>query len=171
MKNRLFEIVSLSDRPNYNLKDGDPISGILGGSLSLLSGLFPNIFGGNRKALTSSDWLTLLPGSGYWSTKLRNYMALHIKYDVDYINNIQEFTRNFVDENKSGICPNIITNNETNFLKCYNAFIDIITRERASGGTSYPGETPGGYGSTLDLNSLLPIALIGIVLIFMKNKK
>ena len=58
------------------------------------------MFGDNRIKLTSTDWNKAFPSNGYWTTKLKNYLANHIAYNVDW-GNIKQFTLYFIDENQS----------------------------------------------------------------------
>lgn len=147
-----FRIATLQDRLS------DPTT-ILTAGVSLLSSLFPNIFGGNRKELTESDWVTMLPGSGYWTVKLRNYLKSRIKYDVDYANNVQPFTIQFVADNKANICPTYDTSNH-NWQACYRKFLQMLQTEAQTAGTEPIGQTPG-LNTGFNLESILPYALIG----------
>ena len=122
MKTRLFEIQTLSEGRRL----ADPVTIITGG-LALLSSLFPNIFGGARRRLTSAYWLQLMPGNGYWTTALRNHLENTIHYDTD-VANIQPFTKYFVHENQASICPEMNLQNypagtfsrpSTNFSKSF----------------------------------------------------
>lgn len=178
---RKFEIVTLSDRQNFqNL--GDPIT-ILTGTVGVLSSIFPNIFGGGRKRLTPDMWREMLPGSGYWSTKLRTYLATRIHYDVDVERNILPFTMQFVADNNQEICPGTYTfqnppgtnpggGGVAGWQPCYQTLIAKINQEKSTGGNAPIGQTPGGFGSTLDYSTLVPIAIGGVVLVaLMKSKK
>lgn len=153
---RKFEIITLRDYQRLS----DPVSIITGG-VALLTQLFPNIFGGGRKELTEADWNTLIPGSGYWTVKLRNYLKSRIKYDVDFTNNVQPFTIQFVADNKQGICPTFNTDNH-NWTACYQKFLQMLKEEQQTGGQSPVGQTPG-ISAGIDWNTILPIALIGVV--------
>jgi hypothetical protein len=178
MKNRLFDIVTLSSRGRL----GDPVT-ILTGGLAVLSQIFPNIFGGGRKRLTDSDWLQMLPGAGYWTQKLRNYLKARIHYDVDYTTNVEPFTLQFVSENHNQICPRTYTfqtppgsnpggNGTASWLPCYQQLLSKLQQETYTGGTSPVGVTPGGYGLTADYSTLMPLAIGAIALVFlMKSKK
>lgn len=162
MKTRLFDIVTLSS--NHS-RLADPAT-ILTAGVAVLTQLFPNIFGGNRKKLTESDWLQLLPGAGYWTTSLRNYLKAHITYDVDYTNNIIPFTKYFVDDNKNQICGGSYTD------ACYSKFLGMLDTEKKTGGMDPVGITPGGYGGTVNYSTLMPLAIGAIALVFlMKSKK
>lgn len=184
MKKRLFDIVTLSGN-NRNLKEVanvDPIT-ILTGGVAVLSQIFPSIFGGNRKRLTEADWLQLIPGAGYWSTKLRNYLKTRIQYDVDFANNTQPFTLQFVSENHNSICPRTYTfqnppgvnpggGGSAGWLPCYEMLLSKLRQEQETGGNSPIGITPGGYGGTIDYSTLMPLAIGAIALVFlMKSKK
>ena len=159
--NRLFDIVTLSDRSRL----ADPIT-ILTGSIAVLSQLFPNIFGGNRRRLTESDWIQLLPGAGYWTTSLRNYLKARIHYDTDYQTNILQYSKNFVYENASELCGGTYSEN------CYSNFLQKLKTETATGGNAPIGITPGGYGQTLNPSLLIPLAVGAVVLVLaMKAKK
>ncbi len=159
---KLFDIVTLSDRQS---RLSDPIT-ILTGGVAVLSQIFPNIFGGNRKRLTDADWVTLLPGAGYWTTSLRNYLKATIHYDTDYTKNVLQFSKNFVYENASQICGGQYTD------ACYSKFLDMLATEQKTGGTSPIGITPGGYGQALNPSLLIPLGVGAIVLVLaMKSKK
>jgi hypothetical protein len=179
MKTRLFDILTLS--ANHK-RLNDPIT-ILTGGVAVLSQLFPNIFGGARKRLTESDWLQLIPGAGYWSTKLRNYLKTRIQYDTDFTANIQPFTLDFVSQNHSLICPRTYTfqnppgNNpggggSQGWLPCYQSLLVLLQKENQTGGQSPVGITPGGYGGTIDYSTILPLAVGAFALVLlMKSKK
>ena len=159
---RLFDIVTLSSRHS---RLADPITVITGG-VAVLSQLFPNIFGGGRKELTQSDWLTLIPGAGYWSTRLREYLKTRIKYDVDFSRNVLPFSQQFAFDNRQTICGSL--DNE----KCYAKFLQLLQTESQTGGVSPVGITPGGVGLTLDYSTIIPLAVGAVVLVaIMKNKK
>jgi hypothetical protein len=169
---RLFDIVTLSSN---HRRLNDPVTVITSG-IAVLSQLFPNIFGGSRKRLTESDWMTLLPGAGYWTTSLRNYLQLHIHYDVDYPGNVLQFTKNFVYERPSELCGlsswGTGTQSGNNFTKCYQNFLLKLQTEKNTGGNSPIGITPGGYGGTLDYSTLVPIAIGAVaIVLLMKSKK
>lgn len=164
MNNRKFEILTLSDcvgcESTYsNL--GDPVSIIVGG-VAVIQGLFPNIFGGGRRELTSADWTQMFPGAGAWTVRLRNYLARTIHYDSD-LGNIEEFTRNFVYENMGSLAG-------ANFTEKYSNFLAIIQQEKFSGGTSPIGNIPG-YVAGINYQQLIPYALGGLVLVFLLKRK
>lgn len=174
---RKFEIVTLRDWQRL----ADPVT-ILTGGLAVLSQLFPNIFGGSRKRLTDADYNQLIPGAGYWSTKFRNYVKTRIHYDVDFANNIQGVTLNFVGTNNEAICPKMYTfqnppgtdpggNGEASWTPCIQKFYEILNQESYTGGTSPVGITPGGIGATLDYSTLLPLAVGALVLVMVMKKK
>lgn len=175
---RKFNIVTLS----ANQRLADPVSVITGG-VALLTSLFPNIFGGGRKRLSNEDWLTLIPGAGYWTTQLREYLKTRIHYDVDFTTNVQPFTVQFVADNNAVICPKTYTfqnppgNNPggggtSGWTPCLTAFYSILNKEKSTGGNSPVGITPGGYGLTTDWSSLIPLAIGGLVLVaLMKSPK
>ena len=179
MNKRLFDIVTLSDYQTLK----DPVTVITAGT-ALLSSLFPNLFGQNRKLLTTNDWIQLIPGSGYWTTKLRSFLSARIKYDVD-LGNMQALTIDFVFENRSLICPDVPVssqcwNNPGTGLyagqgscpECMTKFYAILKQETQTGGMSPVGQTPGGIGQTLNLNALIPLAIAGVVLVAaLKTKK
>lgn len=159
---RLFDIITLS---SSHRRLNDPVSIITGG-IAVLSQLFPNIFGGSRKRLTESDWLQLLPGAGYWTTSLRNYLKARIHYDTDYTNNTLQFSKNFVYENASQICGGPYTD------ACYSKFLQMLKTETQTGGNSPIGITPGGYGGTIDYSTLMPLAIGAVaIVLLMKSKK
>ena len=166
---RLFEIQTLSDHQRL----ADPVTVITGG-VAVLTALFPSIFGGARKKLTTSDWLMLIPGSGHWSTKLRNYLSTRIHYDVDVHANIQPFTVTFVWINGAQICGHpkgtwTAAGPNTEQI-CLQKFYDILAEEQMTGGVSPVGQTPGGYGATINYESLLLMGG-GILLIMAIAKK
>jgi len=170
MRKNYFHIATLQSR-HRSLKD--PVT-ILTGGVALLSQLFPNIFGGARKRLTESDWVTILPGAGYWTTTLRNYLKSRIHYDVDYVNNALQFTKDFVYERPMEVCG--LTNwggaASPRFAGCYASFLEKLQTEKNTGGTSPVGITPGGYGGTIDYSTLMPLAIGAVALVLlMKSKK
>lgn len=184
MRKNYFHIATLQSR-HRNLKEGenvDPVT-ILTGGVAILSQLFPNIFGGGRKRLTDADWIQLIPGAGYWSTKLRNYLKARIHYDVDFPVNVQNMTLQFVSENHNQICPRTYTfqnppgpnpggGGSQGWLPCYQKLLTILQTENNTGGQSPIGITPGGFGGTLDYSTLMPLAIGAIALvILMKSKK
>ena len=156
---RLFEIQTLSDHNYTSLKD--PVSVITGG-VAIIQGLFPNLFGGGRRRLTNQDWLQMFPGNGMYTVRLRNCLSRSIHFDSDLMN-IEEFTRNFVFENMSAL-PG------ANFTEKFQSFLSIINEEKFTGGKSPGGMIPGISGG-LDYSTLLPIAAIGLVLVFAMKKK
>ena len=104
---RPFKIQTLSDRSYSRL--GDPVT-IITGSVALLGQLFPNIFGGSRIRMTDAMWLQIIPGNGYWTDRLRNYLKtkIHFNTDVQKVvagtggqTNLQWATKAFVNENQS----------------------------------------------------------------------
>ena len=184
--NRLFEIQTLSDCGNPHVYNrlgqsgppGQPVDpfAVITGGIGVLSNLFPNIFGGARKKLTSADWLQLIPGSGHWTTKLRNYLAIRIHYDVDAVANIQPFTVTFVWNNGAQICGHAkgtwgAAGPDTE-QKCMQRFFDILREEQRTGGTSPIGQTPGGFGSTINYESLILLGggLLLAMAVFKKKK-
>ena len=166
---RLFEIQTLSERHRL----ADPIA-ILTAGMGTLTALFPNIFGGSRKELTSTDWLELIPGSGHWTTMLRNYLASRIHYDVDAVTNIQPFTTVFVWENGQQICGHPKGTwgaaGAGTEQKCMRRFYDIIREEAMTGGSSPVGQTPGGFGATINYETLLLVGG-GLLLVMAITKK
>lgn len=168
---RLFDIVTLSSRDRGL---ADPVSIITGG-VAVISQIFPNIFGGGRKRLTNEDWIQLMPGSGFWTTKLRNYLQARIHYDVD-LKNIQPFTGAFTWDNRKQICPNVPDscfsyNQPDSCIECNQALYKILEEERKTGGVSPVGLTPGGIGQSINWSLVAPIALGGIVLALALKKK
>ena len=155
---RLFEIQTLSDYTTL----GDPVT-VLTGSIAVLSQLFPNIFGGGRIRLTNAHWMEMFPGNGMWTVRLRNYLSSTIHYDVD-MQNVEQFTRYFVDINKNSI-PG------SNFTEKFQNLLNIIAEEKYTGGKSPGGMIPGIPGG-IDYSTLLPIGLgVVILVLMMKNKK
>lgn len=181
MKNssRLFDILTLSSN-HRSLKD--PLT-ILTGGVAVLTQIFPNIFGGGRKLLTEDNWLQLIPGAGYWTNELRNYLKSRIKYDIDFAPNIKNFTLQFVSENHNQICPGTYTfqtipgenpggGGAAGWLPCYERLLQILQEEKQTGGNKPIGITPGGYGLTADYSTLVPLAIGAVALVFlMKSKK
>lgn len=159
-----FNIVTLSSKHS---RLADPVTVITAG-VSILSQLFPNIFGGARKQLTESDWLQLIPGAGFYTTQLRNYLKTRIKYDVDFTNNVLPFSQQFSFNMRDagGFC------NGCSNDAAYQKLLSVLDKEKSTGGTSPIGITPGGYGLTTDWSSLIPLAIGGVVLVLaMKTKK
>lgn len=179
MNRNYFHIATLQSR-HRSLKD--PVT-ILTGGVALLSQLFPNIFGGARKRLTENDWTLLIPGAGYWSTRLRNYLKARIQYDTDFTANVQPYTLQFVSENHQQICPRTYTfqnppgsnpggGGSQGWLPCYEKLLSILQTESNTGGNSPIGITPGGFGGSLDYSTLMPLAIGAIALVvLMKSKK
>ena len=161
------------------LRDGgtpmDPVTIITGG-VALVSSIFPNLFGGGRKALTSSDWNNLLPGSGYWTSLLRSYLSKSIKYDSD-IKNMEKFTGYFVWDNRQTICPETPSScfpydNPHLCPECMNKFFNLLKKESVTGGNSPVGQFPGGVG-TLDLTTLLLFGagIVAVIAVAKKKKR
>ena len=169
-KTRLFDIATLSDcigcDENYNSSYtslSEPIA-ILTGGIAILQSIFPNLFGGGRRPLTSADWIMMFPGNGNWTVRLRMYLSEHIHYDAD-LPNIAEFSRYFVDENKTAICGINVAFND-----CYQQFLQIIEQEKFSGGTLPIGSIPGMPG-TFNYAALMPWLIGGLALAFIMKKK
>lgn len=161
---RDFEILTLSDHNLAKFRGlKDPISIITGG-VALLQGIFPSLFGGGRRQLTSADWVMMFPGAGAWTVRLKNYLANSIHYDSD-LKNIEQFTRYFVDENKIAICGSGVP-----FNQCYSTFLTIIEQEKFTGGKFPVGIIPG-ITRGLDYASILPFAIGGIILILVLRRK
>jgi len=179
MKNsRMFDIVTLSDNNKgqvfmkNNLND---VVTILTSAAGLLSQIFPNLFGGGKKKLNDSDWLTIIPGAGYWTTELRNYLKTKIQNDTA-LSRVQEYTRYFVDEQRSNIDSNLPPYpayiSSEKFNQVYTKFLSILEQEKLTGGTSPVGLVPGGMGSTFNIQALAPLLIGGIALVaLMKSKK
>ena len=168
-KNGLFDIATLSDcvgcgevydHAEYN-NLSDPIAIITGG-VAILQSIFPNLFGGGRRELTSADWLMMFPGNGFWTVKLRNYLATRIHYDAD-LENIQPFTGVFVSENRAALQGS----NQTERMQY---FLSVIAQEKVSGGALPVGQIPGLPG-TFNYQAMLPFLIGGIVLIMVLKKK
>jgi len=189
-KRRTFTIATLAD----NNRLGEPIS-ILTAGLGLATQLFPNIFGSNRRALTSADWDKLFPGNGYYSVLLKTYLSQRIKYDVDtkflYPFNHQGINMrgaiaDFVVANAAQICPDYTagaggTNracwsdgrNELVCQPCMTIFSKILQQEQYSGGNQPVGQYPGGmFSGTLDMSTILLVGggLLALVLLSKKSK-
>lgn len=167
---RNFEILTLKDNQMKYARLNDAVSIITAGA-SILSQIFPNIFGGSRKRLTAEDWNQLIPGNGFWTVQLRNYLATRIHYDVDFQTNVQPFTIQFVADHKAGICPTFNTDNH-NWTACYQKFLQMLKQETQTSGNLPVGQTPG-ISSGFDWNTIIPIALIGLVAVAVlkKNKR
>lgn len=179
MKNGLFEIQTLQE--NYRL--ADPVAIITGG-VAVLSQIFPNIFGGSRKKLTDADWFQLIPGSGYWSTNFRNFLKARIHYDTDFTSTIQHWTAVYVADNNAQVCPKTYifqnppgthpggTGGNTGWEPCVAKFLELLKLEQSTGGNLPIGQTPGGFGQTVDWSALIPLAIGGVVLVAaMKSKR
>ena len=139
MKTKSFSIATLSGlENNLGALAQDPITIITAGS-AFLQTLFPNLFGSNRTRLTMSDWQKILPGSGYWTVKLRAYFNEHIHYDTN-LDNMAEFTKYFVHNNQQEICgiPNYPAPYDPS---CLDKFYSLLQNESVSGGTGIPGVT------------------------------
>lgn len=162
------------------LQDGEPGGGgmdpisIITGGVALLSSVFPNLFGGGRKRLTSQDWLQLFPGGGYWTTNLRNSLANSIHYDSD-LKNIEKYTGYFVWENRSTICPEVPSScfpydNPHLCPDCMNKFFTLINKEKTTGGQSPVGSYPGGWGS-INYEQVIVYGGIAVLAIALLTKK
>lgn len=164
MRNKkLFEIATLSDHvgwiddhQNYN-NLSEPIAIITGG-VAILQSIFPNLFGGGRRVLTTQDWTQMFPGNGAWTVRLRNYLANTIHYDAD-LTNISPFTRNFVFDNKVALCGVGVP-----FNNCFQTFLQIIEQEKFSGGTFPVGQIPGIAGA-FNYQAFLPWVIGGLALV------
>ena len=155
---------------------GDPVTVITAG-VSLLSQIFPNIFGGSRKRLTQSDWLELIPGNGYWTTKLRNHLAGVIHYNTDvnkinaqcgYITNLQCFTQHFVSQNKVAMGLGQYSGD-----LLMQKFYQLLETERLTGGTQPGGQVPqfiSGAGMSIPLEWLL-IGGLGLAFVLSRGRR
>lgn len=165
---RLFEIQTLSERCTPTLKNyvrlRDPVSIILGGLPAILQ-LFPNWFP-QRKLLDNTDWIKIFPGSGYWTVKLRDYLASKIQYDTD-LKNITEFTRYFVYDNRFTFKPSY---QPGDFESIFKIFSDKLTQEAS--GISTSGNYPIISGTT-SMTTLLLIGggVLAIALIAKKKRR
>ena len=161
---RLFEIQTLSERctPRLSARLGDPVSIILGGIPAIMT-LFPNWFP-QRKQLEQSDWIKFFPGNGYWTVKLRDYLANHIQYDVD-LKNVTEYTRYFVYDNRFTLMPNY---QPGDFEAAFKVFSDKIAAEARgiSGSGNYPIISAG-----MDTTTLLIIGGGVLALALLAKKK
>lgn len=77
--NRNYDIVTLRDCIGCDDQPAPHLSGVFDDVWSFGKGLF----GDDRRELTISDWNQLFPGNGYWSNRLKQYLAGKIKYDTD----------------------------------------------------------------------------------------
>jgi hypothetical protein len=172
---RPFKIQTLSDRSYSRL--GDPIT-VITGSVALLSQLFPNIFGGTRRRLTEQDWLQIIPGNGYWTSGLRNYLKGIIKYDTDVTKivagtgktNLEWMTYGFVTQNKFNLYG---PQGCSNFQDCMPAFYEILKKEAVGGGQQTggpPGYLPG-VGFSIPTEWLLIGAGVLVVIMSKKRKR
>lgn len=177
MHKKNFKITTLS----ANNRLGD-IIGIITGGTALLSELFPSIFGGGRKLLTPADWLSLIPGSGYWTVQFREYLKSRIKYDVDFTTWARSFTMDFIWNRKNQICPevpescwNYTAANDPNggfqCIQCLQAFNSILQQEKITGGSSPVGNIPGYSTGGLNWSILLPAGLVLFAIVAAKKNK
>lgn len=188
--NRLFEIQTLSEcKPG--LRDSsrlgfDPIILVTGG-YALAQSLFPNLFGNQRKPITDSDWNSLFPGSGYWTTLLKKYCANRIKYDVD-MRYLYPFEKSrgaiadFVVANANAICPDHTPSarwggtgtdpgcwssgqSELVCQPCMAAFQKLLAAEQRGAGTQFPP------GETFNMQTLLLVGGGVLLLAFLSKRK
>ena len=168
---KLFDIVALADKPDYQLKDNgtnmSPVEIILAGA-GILQGIL-GIFGGGSRRLTANDWQKLFPANGYWTNRLRTYLSMHIHWDTD-LKNVQPFTKYFVHENLSEITGGKYFNlqhgiPESEWNKIMTDFYNMLNSE---GG--YAQNAGGMMGAAGDF---LPWLLVGglAIYLFTKAKK
>jgi hypothetical protein len=159
--------------------------------LSEIGNVFSSIgslFSDKRRRLTHQDWLNSMPGNGYWTSKIRNYLESRIHYDVD-IKNVEPFSQVFIHENlyeiSGGKWQNLstaLTSQEWNMV-VVNGFYKMLDLEKQ-------GKSPKHIFDTLDVTisdkisdekgnligtdsplanlftgSFMPVFVIGIILI------
>lgn len=174
MKNRTFKIATLSD--GYRL--ADPVT-IITASIPLLTSLFPNLFGGSRVALTESDWLRLIPGNGYITTALRNFLKARIRYNEDLQkidpgsgkSNLESFTIYFAQNQSMLWCPDGSCQGNVESI-LMPKFYAVLRKESSTAGLQPIGQVPG-FISGFDGLNLQTVLLIGagIFLIATMSKK
>ena len=171
-----FRIVSLSDcvdcNKKNNLRDGgttDPISIILG-SVSIVQGIMGLLGFSGSTPVTAAQWQQAFPANGYWTNKLRSYLANHIKWVSD-LGNIQQYTLYFIDENLSAITNGQYVWSQTagnhattdQFNTIVSNFYKTLQTEASTSGV---GTTNAGFGN-LDITTIL---LIGAGLWFVTTQ-
>lgn len=172
-----FTITALSDHQGL----GDLVT-ILGGTVGLLSQLFPSIFGGARKELTTADWMQIIPGNGYYTSQLRNYLQGRIRYDVDFTKWAKTYTMDWLYPKRFEICQTIpescwrytpanVPGGGYECAQCFQVLNQVLQTEKLSGGSQPIGNIPG-YTAGIDFTKLLPIALaVGGILLLSRKKK
>lgn len=185
MRNNRFNILALSDYQGSSYSDpqrlGD-LTEIITGGVGFLQSVFPNIFGGGRKRLNTSDWMQLIPGSGYWSNLYRGYMQSRIHYDVDFTTWARNFTMDFIFDHKNQICPEVPfscwqvigefsdPNGGYQCTPCFTKFSQILQEESYSGG-SYPVGNVPGFQAGFNFTAMAPYLIGGLALVLLLNKK
>lgn len=176
---RDYRILTLQDNNCLGCYDGtlgaDPM-GIITGSIPLLNQIFPNLFGGNRRRLTQADWNQMFPGNGYWTVRLKNYLARHTHYDVDlkYLydtGNGYGYIINFIAENRAEIWPQRWQSvQQLSYPEQLRLFEDVINEEKFTGGNSPVSQVKYLQGS-MDFSKILPIAGVVLVVGLLMSKK
>lgn len=170
---RNFDIVTLSEcagcSKQINLREENsgmsPVEIILGG-YSIVQTIL-GWFGGRHK-MTSEDWYKLFPGSGYWTVRLRDYLAAHIGYLEDLksilagsgLSYLEGNTQVFVHNNLKALSGGKWENNSTlptsqQWQEIMQKFYQILADEKAGVSTGY--KESGVFGEI----GLLPLLLLG----------
>lgn len=169
-----FKIVTLGE--NVSLSEGDIVTGIFDYAINQIT----KLLGGRTDQITAQHWLQAMPGSGYWTTKYRNYLIKHFYYS-DMLHKIPTFTQYFVHENlfelSDGKYQNLSTSPIQGELGSYVAkFYKILEKERGNSNIGTPGpdyKTAGfNFSNGSDLQTILLIgAGIGLLFAVINKKK
>jgi len=159
-----FKIQTLS---NY-VRLSDPVT-IITAAAAALTQIFPNIFGGNRKRLSDADWNQIIPGNGYWTTALRNYLKTRIHYNTDVQKIVAGTSETYLQAMTKAFHFNNVNNVRTMF-PTLTEFYAELKKESAGGGTQTapPGNIPG-VGIGIPTEYLLIGA--GVIILMMARKK
>jgi len=157
-----FKIQTLSDRNYINnhsyTRLADPVTVIMGIG-TILPSLFPNLIGSELNSYAVLD--KLFPGSGFWTTKYKNYLLTKIKYVKDIQRDLHQYTGEFIEQNLNSICPGC------QGTAAWQAFYKLLQQEGLTGGQSPVGNV---FGAGFDPSMLLLIGG-GVLLLFALTKK
>lgn len=146
--NKTFRIATLSS----NTRLREPVAIITAG-IGLLQNLFPN-FLSSPEPLTDSELSSLFPGSGFWTTQIKNYLKTKTRWKKDMAywfpgtyggQYSRGYIAQFVLENRAAICPGVIDSCWTGTVceVCMEKFNKLLQAEQYGAGTQYPGVQAG----------------------------
>jgi hypothetical protein len=165
---RLFEIQTLSEcqpkladyrRLNDYRRLADPVSIILGIG-SVISSLFPNLFGSEKTSRSVFD--KLFPSNGYWTSQYKNYLLSKIVYIKDIERDLHMYTGEFIEMHVAEICAG------KSGTDCWQAFYSLLQQESSTGGLQPVGNI---FGAGLNYQTLLLVGGGVLLLVALTKKK